>query len=370
MPNITIVLLAMVPAFCLAFFVHEAGHALMGRLCGCEVPSFGFGLGRLVWIGKWRDNRIYFGLKSPMMGIAWILFPQIHPARLPLIAVMAAGVLANLLTFLVAAVLYVAAVLGWFPPWARDIFLVILSVSLVVGLPNLIPFTARAANVSLNSDGYKILQIIWRGQAFANAPRTMAMVDALTPFWQELGDTRLLHAYWVTTAAAWCNLGDAQHALAFCDKAAALPVDEARAIATFAVLVRGIVDSSLGKLDASAAAFDQAATRFAALNHEVGLSLVELARCHRALISTKPREALALVEAAERRPIVARRPQLMIEVLVTRLCAHAACDDHNEVQDLAQKYEMLRRRYAAPAHDSRQTAQARQLHRHQPASSR
>lgn len=266
------VLLAIIPAYYLAVFIHEVGHVVMAKLCGYEVTSFGLGLGGPMWVGKWRGTRIYFALKKPMQGITWAIFPQLFPSRLASIGMLAGGVLANLL-------LAVGAALLWrFLPWGQAFWLTIVVINLVVGLPNVIPLSLRLGGWSLRSDGAQILQTIKRRQPEVPAASLFAMVRSLCDFWAAIGDWRIHSELLLTAAGVWLQMGDASHAETLCDKAEAMVVEDSPFAKARIALFKGSVECVKGEFEASAAAFDKAEALFVTLNNEAGLCLVALAR--------------------------------------------------------------------------------------------
>src|SRR5262245_29648026 len=96
----------------LSCFLHELGHALLGRWAGFRVTSFGLGVGRPVWAGGCRGTRVYLARNNPFQGITFVYTLRNGPFRTGTVAMLAGGAAAH-------AILVGVALLLWrlFPRW-------------------------------------------------------------------------------------------------------------------------------------------------------------------------------------------------------------------------------------------------------------
>jgi hypothetical protein len=101
-----VMLLALFPVLWVSAFVHELGHALLGRLSGYRVTSFGLGVARPILVCNCRGTRLYLCLRRPLQGITFFLVPQVFPPRRAAAAALAGGIVGNVLLALVGLALW------------------------------------------------------------------------------------------------------------------------------------------------------------------------------------------------------------------------------------------------------------------------
>src|SRR5262249_3627094 len=87
-----LLLLAMPPVFYASAFLHEVGHAVLAHLCGFEVTSFGMGLGKPLWVGRWGRTLVYFCRVKLFQGITFSFSPRIFPGRWQVVGMLAGGI--------------------------------------------------------------------------------------------------------------------------------------------------------------------------------------------------------------------------------------------------------------------------------------
>jgi tetratricopeptide (TPR) repeat protein len=352
------VALAFVPVFYLSIFGHELGHALMGWRNGFVITSFGMGLGKPFWVQSWRGARVYLGRKNPLQGITFFFVQQIFPSRSQLVAVLAGGILANLLLVLLALGLWLLL------PHGTEVLLLVAVVNAVMAVTNLIPFSFKAGKATFRSDGLQILlALLGRSRALPPWQR-IEQVRNLRELWESVGDQLGLSVHLLDAALAWRELGDLETADAWFTEAEALAGDQSPARRAFGALVRGSLAREGGQLSECQAALDEADELFRRLKHPAGLLLVAWERAE-LLRRTDVEGGIAALEHVARHPLVLARAPLRDALLVSRLLAHAAAPPSSgdngpavsgapgALPTLRLEYDRLRRRQPSPTRDLR-----------------
>ncbi len=328
--------LVVLPVFYVSGFLHEVGHAVMGRLCGYVVTSFGMGLGRPLFVGRCGTARVYVCLAKPFQGITFVFNPLLFPPRWRAAGMLAGGMIANALLTLVGLGLW--RLLGG-PEW---LWLTVVMVNGFMTLVNGMPLAFPVGQTVLRSDGAQILAVLLgRGGAGAG-PFRIRTARALRPLWQAVGDSLGLWAHLLDAALAWRELGDAESARELLAEAEALPVELTPPARAFLLLVRAAVRAPADPA-AGAAAFDEAEEAFRALGRPEGLFLTAWLRAEARLRAGDAVGADAALAELEQNPVAASRPVLQLGLLADRLSAAAARGDGDAVMELA---EVLRRRQA------------------------
>src|SRR5438270_4422363 len=109
MPDLLLLAILVYPILVASVFVHELGHAILARLVGFAVHSFGVGLARPFWVFSLRGTRVFFGLRHITKGLTFSQPSQVLPPRWRLASYYAGGSLANLLCALAAVGLLILA---------------------------------------------------------------------------------------------------------------------------------------------------------------------------------------------------------------------------------------------------------------------
>jgi hypothetical protein len=165
----------------LALAIHEAGHAITGRIL--EMKLLGFVVGPLQWqshYGKWKFKFHTRGLLS-FIGLTRAAPVTLSNFRERKILQVAAGPIANLLSGLAATG---AAFISQGRPWERFWYLLacFATISLVASASSLIPHRIQKAGYS---DGAKIYQLLsgglWADYHRALAITLSSMVSPLRP---------------------------------------------------------------------------------------------------------------------------------------------------------------------------------------------
>jgi hypothetical protein len=351
------VALAFVPVFYLSVFGHELGHAVMGWHNGFVITSFGMGLGKPFWVRSWRGARVYLGRKNLLQGITFFFVQQIYPSRSQLVAVLAGGILANLLLMLLALGLWLLL------PHGTQVLLLAAAVNGVMAVTNAIPFSFQAGKATFRSDGLQILlALLGRSRALSPWLR-IEQVRNLRELWESVGDTFGLSVHLLDAALAWRELGDLETADAWVAEAEALAGDLSPTRRALGALVRATLAREAGRLPECAAALDEADELFRGLKHEGGLLLVAWERAELLRLNDVGGGIRALERVAQH-PLVLARPPLRDALLVSRLLAHAAAPPSSEgngtavshmpgaLEQLKQEYEQLRRQ-PSPTRDLR-----------------
>jgi hypothetical protein len=338
-------LLALYPILYVSGFVHELGHALMGRWNGFAVTAFGLGTGRPFWVGGWRGSRVYLGLRRPLQGLTFTLTLQDDPTRWQQAAMLAGGVLAN---FALAA----AALLLWrLLPWGGTVWLWAAVLNLAAGVVNLVPFNSQIGTLELRTDGGKIRQVVRGGLPPTSAPERLQAVAVLGPLQGAIGDHLGLYSRLLNAALAWVELGDAGRAEALCAEAEALPLELTPRTRGTGAIVRAAVFCRAGRLDECARALDSAEAAFREQGGKRRLFLVSCARAELLVSEGRAAEGAKALDALAAHALVAADPVLHLALLESRLGARAALPDGDGVEELRAEYERRRGRFPSLTRD-------------------
>lgn len=343
-------------AFLLAYyasiFLHELGHALMCRRSGFVLTSFGMGVARPFWVGRWLGARVYLGRTRPFQGLTFFWMPQLIPSRRQYLRVLAGGILAHIL--LTAAALMLSRIV---PGWWGNFGAMVAALNGTLALINAMPLTIRIGGTTFANDGAQILGYCRTGAAPSTSPMASSrLVAALRPLLLSIGDTTSLSVYLLGAAASSAELGDVGQAGRFLAEAEALLPDPPPVLRALAATVRAVVACAAGELDAAGAALDAAERDFRTSAHDAGLYFVAAARADLRLRRGDAPGASVDLDALAALPIVADRPAIRTALLVSRLVARAAMPRGDGVDGLATEYRAARRRAPSATRDFRVAA--------------
>jgi len=265
-------ILTFLPLLYISVFLHEFGHAVIGRWSGWVVTSFGVGIAHPLWVWNWHGTKVFFCRSRWWQGLTIQFSPRILPSRRQATWALIGGILAN------GFAAWVAFALWWWLPWGDGVWLAITAINGYMCLASFIPFTGRFGNATMRSDGAPILQTLQGLEPEAISVARVQAVAALRGLWESVGDTLGLYVHLLVAALSWADLGDAERAEQLCAEAEAVPVNHSPLTRAYGAMVRATVSRYAGKFEASAAALDEAEEEFRALSHEVGLWLVAWAR--------------------------------------------------------------------------------------------
>lgn len=157
-------------ALLLAVAIHEAGHAIAGKICGMKLIRFAVGpLNSHLDYGKWRFNFQPRGLFS-FSGFTLTVPVMFKDFRERKIAQVAAGPFANLITGLIAVcAAFMAPGRHWGRSWEVSSYFA--TISLVTSMSSLVPYRIKKTGYS---DGAKIYQLV-SGRLWADYHRSLAI---------------------------------------------------------------------------------------------------------------------------------------------------------------------------------------------------
>jgi hypothetical protein len=342
--TILLLLLGILLVMYTSLFLHELGHALLGRWSGFLVTSFGVGTGELFWVSRWRGTRIYLGLRGSL-GLTVYLIPQIYPTRRQLVVTYCGGIWAHVL--LVLAGLWLWQNVSWGGP----LWLALVGLNGVALVVNVVPVKVRLGGALLSNDGWCILEVLRLGMPEPNLPGQLNTLRALQPLFTAIKDVRGHHIYLLSGALAWSALGNAARARQLLNEATLLPLDPTPFDLAFRALVRGLTARAAGDLPAAAEALEEAARRFAQPAHEVGLFVIAWGRANLLACQGNVAEALRQLEALAEHPIAVARPLLRTALLADRLCALARLPEGTSLEALLKEYEATRKAHPSAPRD-------------------
>jgi hypothetical protein len=136
--------------------IHEAGHAIGGRLVGLRVPICGVGIQKPLFSFSLGATRCFFGL-WPINGLTLLCCDSQNLPIRPMVIAVAVGPLTNLLVGLISLSIDLAL------PGTQPALAILTTLSFVLTL-NLLPIRSKGTGFSFRTDGMMILRMLRRGQ--------------------------------------------------------------------------------------------------------------------------------------------------------------------------------------------------------------
>ena len=330
-------------AFYFSLFAHEIGHAFWGWRGGYLVTSFGIGMGKPLWVSDWRGIRVFLcrGMRG---GTAFVVSPQLLPARKQQLLFYAGGLLANAILMLTG--LGIFALL----PDGRELGMAIVLVNGAL-LLNVFPFQANLGPVRLASDGAQILAVLQGKQTVSPPGAVIRHVATLRPFLTAIGNTNTLYEFLIAEASAYSQIGDRQAALRVYNEALGLPMPDWAFRRAHAMLVQSIAATLRGDAAEHDAALDQAERGFEELKHEIGLRLTRITRAEVLLKSQPDAARLALNRLADD-PVIGQHGSLQRSVRLQQLLASVAMERYEDAHSLFSVYETVRKKAPSSAEEA------------------
>jgi tetratricopeptide (TPR) repeat protein len=337
----------LLPLTYLSIFIHELGHAILGRAAGFVVTSFGIGIARPFFVRSVCGTRIFLCRSHPLQGITFCSFPNVSPPRQKTIAYFAGGIVAN-------ALFAVASLALWaFVRWGGIVWLPFALVNGLFAVSSLLPVEWKVGSAVVRSDGKLILLALLKRTAAMPAPVYIQSVNAFRGLWEAIGDRMILHANLVNTAAFWTELEDLERAEA--DFAAA---GEASGLASppelaREALVRAGLASGRGRFDESATAIETAEACFREASDEKGRLYAQFTRIQLLTAKGEIGRALAQLEALDANPLARSDALIRIESVLVRLTAAITRGDGGAIEENVRRYELERRKQHSATRDLR-----------------
>ncbi len=324
-------------------FAHELGHAVLGRMAGYTVTSFGLGTGRPWCVVRVGRARAYLGLVRPFQGIAFVCMSHRDASRREQAALMAGGILANGLLAMVG--------LGSWLAWGGAFWMTVAWVNAVLACVNLIPLRGRIGTATVRSDGWHLLKIWRSGSPPTPAPLTIQMLDAFRPLWTATGDTLALRVFLASAAESWACLGELGRAEELVAEAESLPPPDVPGLAALGTVVRAGVAIEAGRLAEAAEAIDAAEGDYRALGHEGGQFSAALLRARLRRHAGDAPGACDSLEALAAHPALVGHPARAASFVAERLITAIAAGDAEAVASLRARYERARAGHPSTATD-------------------
>jgi tetratricopeptide (TPR) repeat protein len=345
--NPFLALVLFLPVMYVSIFVHELGHALMGRAVGFVVNSFGIGTGRPFLAFSVRGVRVFFCRLRPLQGLTFCWIPYLSPPRLRMVAFFAAGVLANSLVAVAAVMLLRSGV------WGEPLWLSLTIINGILAIINLIPIERKVGNALLRSDA-RLVILTLRGRSISMpAPVLIQFVRVLRGLWESIGDRRTLRANLAAAAASWADLGDPERATALFTESQSLPKIETQGYVAREALARAAIETEAARLDDASSALDEAEAIYREQANELGLLHVAFGRARVLIRRGEISGALVLLEKITANPLVRPHTPLRIESLVARLSAELAVLDTIAAKETFAEYQAARREQPSASRDLR-----------------
>ncbi len=322
-------------------FLHEVGHALVGRVCGYTPTSLGMGTGHPFLVFGWKGIRVYLARARPLQGLAFLVHPAIIPDRRSAALTMGGGIFANAL--LCGLFLALADLL----PVGENLWRGSAALNGLLATINLVPMAVRVGSTILRSDGAQILLFLRDGLVEVSPPARVQNVAMLRPLWTEIGDRLGLYGNLTAAALAWSELNDHPRAEQCLRDAESLPIDRTPFVEAYSALIRAALARRAWRLEEAQEAAERSRAGFEALGHPMGKLLLELAHGELLLAQGYAAEAAAHLDRLTCEKELVSRPGLAATLATSRLCAHLEAG-HGAPEDLYRHWEGLRRRQHSP----------------------
>lgn len=343
-PSVLLSLLLFYPLLYGSVFLHELGHALVGRASGFAIGSFGLGTARPWLVVSVRGTKVCLAWIRPFQGITFACWPSIYPSRLQMVGFSAGGILANTLGTGFFLILW-----QWLP-WGGGVWPVAAFTNAILGGTSLIPFQVRVGKMPLRTDGALILQVLRTGGFATPSAALIQTLNQLRGLWAAIGDTLTLRVYLLSAAGAWLELGDRERGLALVYEADTLPGACPPGIQALRLIVQAQMAAD-DQLDAAEQGLDSAEGWYRSVGSLTAVRLVALCRVTLRLRRGDAVGARHDLEALATDPLVLSQPSLRMSLLGARLAIAVAVDDAEAVQALQNEYEAARLKFPSAARD-------------------
>ncbi len=330
--NLLAVALAFLPVAYLSHFLHEAGHAVIGRLCDFRVTSFGLGTARPFLVVECRGTKLYLARTRPFQGLTFWYMPAIYPTRPQLVWSFAGGLLVH------AALLLLGLALWSWLPGAAPVWIALAVVNGGGLVGNAVPFSFRIGPALMRNDGMLILRTVRDGLVADPAPARISLAASLAPLWEAIGDYEVRRILLQAAALGWLELCDLEEAERLLTQSEVGPESRSPFQRAFAALVRASVDLKAERPEHAAAALAEAERQFGVQQHAAGLFLCRLARAELLLAQGEAGAAAQEFNALAAHPVAARAPTVRTALLESRIRAHVALGDVAEAARLGVEY--------------------------------
>jgi hypothetical protein len=337
-----LVVLALIPPIVyVSCFVHEIGHAVVGRAVGFVTTSFGMGLARFWCVIKCRGVVIYFGATHPLQGLTFVVMPNLSPSRWQMAAFTAGGILAN------AGLALLALAMSSLGPRGNLVWLTIAAVNGVLAVICLVPFRFKVGKAPLRTDGALILQALTTATLRAPAPTTIQSVRSLRSLWESVGDNICLRLNLLSAAMAWAELEDFQNAEQILVDLESLPKWNTPIERFIEAMLQAHIAFGMGKVDHGHEALNAAEDQCQSKETAAGLFSVVIMRASAKVLSGDAAGSAADLDALMSDDLAERSPVLAAVLLAARIEAYTAIGNVKASEDLLAQYELTRA--AAPS---------------------
>ncbi len=336
-----IVLALLLPVTYLSVFVHELGHALIGRAVGFVVTSFGIGTARPFLVMTVRGMRIFFCRSHPFQGITFCFYEQLVPSKWRVIPFLASGIAANVLVALAALGIW-----RWLPS-AQTLWLVIVAVNCLFAILSLVPLRGQIGRFTLENDGLQILHALRGRTSQQSAPLIIQSAYSIRPLFESIGDQLTLKLHLLGSACAWVELGDRERADKDHAEALSLPEPTQPALRARRALLVAAIAVDTGQIEEAATGLEIANRAFREVGDELGQFYVAVGRAQLRIARGDAQGAFDELSELQSHRLGARDWLHERELIQTRLAAAIALADEESVAAHLEQYEAGRERTSA-----------------------
>jgi Peptidase family M50 len=207
----------LMPVLYFSIFVHELGHAVLGRLTGYVVTSFGIGFAKPLFVLPVGGIRVFFCRWRSTGGLTLAFHPQILPSRWKTIGFISGGFLANL-GLMILAIGLVRTL-----SWGQQLWIVLGLVNGLFAFGTMIPYRSKIGNATLGSDGAQIFDVLHRGAPYVPSALIVQGIESIQGLTTSIGDLVYARLNLLAGAEAWIELEDFERADLVLEQARKLP---------------------------------------------------------------------------------------------------------------------------------------------------
>lgn len=342
--NWLVIVLAVLPAVYSAVFVHELGHAVMGRAMGYIVTSFGLGVGRPLAVFSVWGSKVYFCRSRMHLGLTFAVHPAILPARARIVTYLTGGIVFN-----VCAAVFSLMMILW-GPWLGGIWIDVLFINANMAITSSIPSNIRIGRGSQRTDGAQIVQVMRTG-SLANPPSITAQTfEFMQRHAAMVGDTVISYVNLLSVAEAWTDLEEYDRASEVLEQAQARPDCGIPGLRWLQAYITAQLAVRTQKCDDALASLDIADAAAQRLGGKIGV----LSALLRDAISIERGDTAHLPLVLEQRiadPDIRSLPSARLMSVVTRLAVAIRDADLDSVRKYAAEYDRLAKKSPSAMRD-------------------
>ncbi|MBK05198.1 MAG: hypothetical protein CL920_16080 [Deltaproteobacteria bacterium] len=330
----------------ISIFVHEFGHAVLGRLVGGTVTSFGVGFGKPYLTMNWGETRVYLCRARPFGGLTYVVFPELFSPLRKTIWMYAGGFVCNLFVALLAAgcaFFYAGLVAYWC--W------IVALVNVLLFLGSAFPYRGFMGDAPVMSDG-ALIWMLWSQKEYDLLPSSqLTQSEVLGGLFEEVGDRRGREMLRLMGIASWLQLQVPEEAQALSASMDEKILQKLPIMESFSYLLRGMVETERQQCEEAMESFSKARLLLEKLGDEGGLFLCRLSVLECDIAQGQYEDAKRELARLEEAPIRQQFRRLELAWHVARLSLAYATQDEASILEASEAYRQQQALYKMPSFD-------------------